>query len=211
MKRRRITQNIAELMSPITHSSVSTSSLTENSDDIAQEVDMNDTLTTPPSKVNISKVCDLAPVSKNCKSWVWNYFKPYAKEHSRNDTVVCMLCLDDRVAKLESDTPISSIYEINIGKERGTSNMVAHIKYNHKSIYLEHAKTLIPDDESQSSILKHVTPTSTFPSALKEWIIQDLQPLRIVESKAFRAMIAAANTKCKIPCRNTLTTGRMYY
>jgi hypothetical protein len=199
-KRKRITDcfNSPQSQNSITPSS--SSSITDDSNQVVYEEAEDDAIV---KKAKLSRVSSLSSVSKNCKSWVWNYFKPYARENNRDDWVVCMLCLQDILKHVEEDAVIPCRCEINIGKERGTTNMKSHIQYHHRAVYMQNLKY----DESQTSILNHVMASNVFSSAIRNWVIQTLQPLSAIDHESFRHMIALANSKIKVPCRNTLTRG----
>lgn len=155
----------------------------------------------------------LRSASKNCKSWCWEHYRRY--EHKGDNYAVCMHCFESHQKLVKSGTTIPQNCMIHFGSDGSTTNLISHLRYRHPEIHRKQLKLnaaeekAIPSESTNGeSILKHVIPAVQFSSALKRWIVDDLQPLRTVESQSFKKMIHSINPKVIIPCRATITRGQ---
>lgn len=130
--------------------------------------------------------------SKNCKSWCWEHYKRY--EQKGQKFVGCMFCFEAHRRQVKSGTIIPQSCMLSASSDGSTTNLISHLRYRHPETHKKYLRLNAEGKDDASalsvftgggSILKHTVHSLEFPTALKRWIVDGLQPLRIVESKSF--------------------------
>lgn len=112
---------------------------------------------------------------KNVKAAFWAYIKLYS----------------DHAKRAKAGEPDAYCFKCSKPlRYNGTGNLGAHAKTVHKD-----------DEKANSSIVDFMTDKRVFFWMCIRWIINDYQAIRVVESKAFRAMIRSLSKTVSIPSR----------
>ena len=145
----------------------------------------------------------MAPKVGVKKSPAWTYFE------NQGEWNICLLC------------------KIRVKRFNNTSNMLNHLKLKHPFEYQDmmtapgeekpkHLVTSVSDSSIQSSPAETLDRTVTYKNGssrktlldrdLLLLIVQDLQPLSIVEDKGFRQFISDLDPKYQLPCRREIAS-----